>query len=183
MQPQPALPKTKASKASISKCKSAAPPSTKPKPPPMGSKRVVGPTHYEIQLQRDASRWEKARLRMAKKRAELKLRPQEEQEAAAARAREHQTARHREDLRIWEAQRRVAVYKARYGLDAYKEYVAAKRERRRQARDKRRAMVGLSVGKASDGREASSFCVPHARIVDSSSKLQGYPSTNHHITI
>ncbi|KAJ7756763.1 hypothetical protein DFH07DRAFT_772999 [Mycena maculata] len=158
MQPQPALPKTKASKASISKCKSAAPPSTKPKPPPMGSKHVVGPTHYEIQLQRDALRWEKARLRMAKKRAELKLRPQEEQEAAAARAREHQTAyraRHREDLRIWEAQHRVAVYKARYGLDAYKEYVAAKRERRRQARDKRRAIVGLSVGKASDRREVS----------------------------
>ncbi|KAJ7741468.1 hypothetical protein DFH07DRAFT_965023 [Mycena maculata] len=158
MQPQPALPKTKASKASISKCKSTAPPSTKPKPPPMGSKRVVGPTHYEIQLQRDASRQEKARLRMANgqnSNSDLKKSKKRRRHALASTRQPIAP----EDLRIWEAQRRVAVYKARYGLDAYKEYVAAKRERRQQARDKRRAMVGLSVSKASDGREVSEWGV------------------------
>ncbi|KAJ7152746.1 hypothetical protein C8R43DRAFT_1127200 [Mycena crocata] len=51
--------------------------------PPMQSKYAhAGPSDYEIQLQREAERREKARLRMARKRAELKQRPLEEQERA-----------------------------------------------------------------------------------------------------
>ncbi|KAJ7493144.1 hypothetical protein B0H11DRAFT_2228472 [Mycena galericulata] len=114
-------------------------------PPPMKSKYVVGPTDHELFMARQAIRREKARIRMAKKRAELKLRPLEEQALAAARARVHQAtyrAKNRENLRYWEAQRRISIYKQKYGLEAYKSYAAAKRERRRRARAKRLAKAG-----------------------------------------
>ncbi|KAJ7468414.1 hypothetical protein B0H11DRAFT_1920998 [Mycena galericulata] len=114
-------------------------------PPPMKSKYVAGPTNHELYMARQAIRREKARVRMAKKRADLKLRPLEEQALAAARARVHQAtyrAKNRANLRYWEAQRRIAIYKERYGVEAYKSYAAAKRERRRRAREKRRAKAG-----------------------------------------
>ncbi|KAJ7469740.1 hypothetical protein B0H11DRAFT_2238185 [Mycena galericulata] len=112
-------------------------------PPPLKSKHESGPTQYEIETQRQAVRREKARVRMAKLRAELKLRPLEEQRAAAERARAYQAAyreRHRNDLRVWEAQRRIAVYKAKFGIEAYAAYAKAKKERKRRAKEKRRAM-------------------------------------------
>ncbi|KAJ7439922.1 hypothetical protein B0H11DRAFT_2253464 [Mycena galericulata] len=111
-------------------------------PPPLKSKHQSGPTQYELETQRQAIRREKARVRMAKLRAELKLRPIEEQLAAAQRARAHQAAyreRHQNDLRVWEAQRRIAVYKAKFGVEAYAAYAKAKKERKRRAKEKRRA--------------------------------------------
>ncbi|KAJ7176159.1 hypothetical protein C8R43DRAFT_942958 [Mycena crocata] len=113
--------------------------------PPMQS-GYSGPSDYEVKLQREADRREKARLRMARNRAALKLRPIEEQERAAARSRQYQAvyrARHREDLRLWEAQRRVDLYKKRYGPAAYVAYAKARRERKRRARALQRARDGL----------------------------------------
>ncbi|KAJ7095498.1 hypothetical protein C8R43DRAFT_963468 [Mycena crocata] len=114
-------------------------------------------------MQRLVSRREKARLRMARledssglvltfklivsdrTRAELKSRPIEEQEQAAERSRLYQ-ARYRErnrvELRIWEAQRRAEHYKRRFGEEAYNAYAKLKRERKRRAREKRRAKEG-----------------------------------------
>ncbi|KAJ7086317.1 hypothetical protein C8R43DRAFT_1142433 [Mycena crocata] len=100
-------------------------------PPPMKSKYASGPSDYELKAQRKLESNEKARLRMARcvpapltlhlhlpdcrsprrKRAELKSRPIEEQLEAAERARVHQATyreKHRNDLRVWEAQRRIA---------------------------------------------------------------------------
>ncbi|KAJ7441680.1 hypothetical protein B0H11DRAFT_1932861 [Mycena galericulata] len=126
-------------------------------PLPMKSSTVGRPTKastsnpppMKSNMARQAIRREKARIRMAKKRAELKLRPLEEQALAAARARVHQAtyrAKNRENLRYWEAQRRISsfgsIYKQKYGLEAYKSYAAAKRERRRRARAKRLAKAG-----------------------------------------
>ncbi|KAJ6493308.1 hypothetical protein C8R45DRAFT_989359 [Mycena sanguinolenta] len=63
-----------------------------------------GPTEYgKVLVQRYLDRNEKARLRMARKRAELKNRPPEEQAAAAERQRRYQTTfreRNRNDLRL-----------------------------------------------------------------------------------
>ncbi|KAJ7823663.1 hypothetical protein B0H13DRAFT_1919537 [Mycena leptocephala] len=79
-------------------------------PPPLTSKYNTGLTEHELKLQRQAVRREKARVRMAMRRAELKSRPLEEQEEAAKRARLHQAtyrAKNRDDLRKWEAKRRI----------------------------------------------------------------------------
>ncbi|KAJ7901383.1 hypothetical protein B0H13DRAFT_2336144 [Mycena leptocephala] len=59
-------------------------------PPPLTSKYNTGLTEHELKLQRQAVRREKARVRMAMRRAELKSRPLEEQEEAAKHARLHQ---------------------------------------------------------------------------------------------
>ncbi|KAJ7784910.1 hypothetical protein DFH07DRAFT_947984 [Mycena maculata] len=132
---------------------------------------IGGLTPFELQVRREMERREKARLRMARLRAELKTRSPEEQESHAARNRVYQARhrekqvfsffRHREDLRIWEAQRRVAVYKAKYGPEAYLEYARAKRERRRRARAQREAKLGGYFRNeeeqrmaAADGRDA-----------------------------
>ncbi|KAJ7836825.1 hypothetical protein B0H13DRAFT_1912884 [Mycena leptocephala] len=101
--------------------------------PPMKSKYCTGPSEYEVQAQRKAARNEKARLRMARKRAELKERPLEEQVRAKVRARAHQAKyrqKNRDHLRAWEAQRRNEAYKVRFGLTAYRSYLKAKRERK-----------------------------------------------------
>ncbi|KAJ7097101.1 hypothetical protein B0H15DRAFT_945773 [Mycena belliarum] len=85
----------------------------------------------------------------------------EQQQLAAERDRQHQATyreKNREDLRIWEADRRAAyaphsaltnncltapsVYEATYGPEAYTLYLKARRDRRRRARDKRRAKEG-----------------------------------------
>ncbi|KAJ7126218.1 hypothetical protein C8R44DRAFT_734104 [Mycena epipterygia] len=94
-------------------------------------------TDYEIGLQRHLAKNEKARLRMARKRAELKARPLTEQLLAAERERAYQATyreKNRRDLAIWERQRRHAVYKARFGPVAYASYVQALRDRKRQER-------------------------------------------------
>ncbi|KAJ6448366.1 hypothetical protein C8R45DRAFT_1115371 [Mycena sanguinolenta] len=104
-----------------------------------------GPTDYEM------------------RRAELKTRPPEEQAAAAARERQYQATyreRNRNDLRIWEANRRLAVYKAKHGPEAYTSYVKAQHVRRRNARAKRKAQEAYDsrddhgAGR-DDGRQAS----------------------------
>ncbi|KAJ7435119.1 hypothetical protein B0H11DRAFT_2257618 [Mycena galericulata] len=92
-------------------------------------------TEHEIKLQRQAVRREKARLRMAKICAELKTRPLAEQKLAAEHARAYQAkycAKNREELRLWEAQRRMEIYKAKFGTEAYAAYLKARRERRRR---------------------------------------------------
>ncbi|KAJ7492943.1 hypothetical protein B0H11DRAFT_2228266 [Mycena galericulata] len=121
-------------------------PTTLSKPKTRSPKKPKVLTAYELKVQREAVRREKACLRMAKKRAELKLRPTEEQEVYRERARAYQATyreKHRYSLRVWEAQRRVAVYKERFGIEAYKVYAKAKRERKRRARAKREAKLGL----------------------------------------
>ncbi|KAJ7117332.1 hypothetical protein C8R43DRAFT_960630 [Mycena crocata] len=125
--------------------------------PPMNSKHDSGPSDYEIKAQRLQERNEKSRLRMARKRAELKTRPIEEQLLAAERDRAHQATyreRHRNDLRVWEAQRRIEVYKKRFGPAAYAAYSRAKRERKRRARAKKEAKEAYHAAKnknTSDG--------------------------------
>ncbi|KAJ6506116.1 hypothetical protein DFH09DRAFT_1101445 [Mycena vulgaris] len=66
-------------------------------------------------------------LARKRKRAELKARPREEQERAAERSRVYQATyreKNQSDLRIWEAQRRLANYQAKYGPEAYTSYDA-----------------------------------------------------------
>ncbi|KAJ7477125.1 hypothetical protein B0H11DRAFT_2234602 [Mycena galericulata] len=134
------------------------PPSTsKSYPPPLTSRHRTGLTDYEIQMKRKEERREKARLRMARIRAELKTRPLHEQELAAARARAYQAtyrAKHRENLRLWEAERRIAVYKAKFGHEAYLAYVKARRDRKRRAYYKRMAKAGLSEEDAKAARRS-----------------------------
>ncbi|KAJ7333349.1 hypothetical protein DFH08DRAFT_814461 [Mycena albidolilacea] len=59
-------------------------------PPPMTAIHATGSTSHELKAQRRAERNEKARLRMARKRAELKSRPLEEQRIAAKRTKAYQ---------------------------------------------------------------------------------------------
>ncbi|KAJ7093760.1 hypothetical protein C8R44DRAFT_890664 [Mycena epipterygia] len=121
------------------------------RPPPLVSKHSTGPTEFELRAQRAAVRREKARVRMARKRAELKSRPIEEQMAAAERERGYQATyqeRNREDLKIWERQRRIAVYQAKYGQEAYIAYAKAKRDRKRRAQDKLRRQRTIMMGVA-----------------------------------
>ncbi|KAJ7914818.1 hypothetical protein B0H13DRAFT_1872530 [Mycena leptocephala] len=118
------------------------------RPPPLTSKHQPGPTEYEIKAQRLLEWREKARVRMAMKRAELRSRPADEQAAAAARAREHQAAyreRHCKELRRWEAQRRLNLYEHRFGPEALIAYATHKHERKRKAKEKRRAKEGYYV--------------------------------------
>ncbi|KAJ7860813.1 hypothetical protein B0H14DRAFT_2576385 [Mycena olivaceomarginata] len=118
--------------------------------PPMKSKYGGDdPTDYEILVQRHLERNEKARLRMARKRAELKSRSPEEQAAAAERERRYQATyrervsprsiRNRDALRRWEARRRLVVYKAKHGPEVYTSYLKARRDRRRRKRAKKLA--------------------------------------------
>ncbi|KAJ7901030.1 hypothetical protein B0H14DRAFT_3422939 [Mycena olivaceomarginata] len=104
-------------------------------PPPMTVIHATGSTSHELKAQRRAERNEKARLRMARKRAELKSRPLEEQQIAAERTKAYQATyhkKHRNDLRLGEERRRIALYKARYGPDTYRLYLKARRQRTRQ---------------------------------------------------
>ncbi|KAK6969082.1 hypothetical protein R3P38DRAFT_3244086 [Favolaschia claudopus] len=97
------------------------------------------PTQHQTRQQRRLERNEKARLRMARKRAELKSRSAEEQRAAIERRKRHQAtyrAKHRESLREEESARRVAVYKAKHGPDLFNEFMRIK-QARRSARAKR----------------------------------------------
>ncbi|KAJ7939409.1 hypothetical protein B0H13DRAFT_1850705 [Mycena leptocephala] len=115
-----------------------------------------------LRLQREQERRDKARIRMARTRAELKLRPVAEQEEYATRARAYQATyreksvsqsvimgvrsqsqafvmRNRKSLKDWEAQRRVDAYIKKFGVADYLAYKKKKDERKRAARDKRRA--------------------------------------------
>ncbi|KAJ7311564.1 hypothetical protein DFH08DRAFT_1087906 [Mycena albidolilacea] len=99
-------------------------------PPPLTSTHAPGLTPLEIKR---TERNEKARLRMARKRAELVFRPLEEQKLVAERAKIHQAkyrAKHREELRRGEAERRAALYKARYGPEACLLYQARGKRKR-----------------------------------------------------
>ncbi|KAF7362838.1 MYND-type domain-containing protein [Mycena venus] len=92
-------------------------------------------------IQRHLERNERARLRMARKRAELKLRPVEEQERAAERSRVYRARyrqKHHQAVLKGESERRRKIYIQRYGEEAYKEY-AERRERRQRERDGREA--------------------------------------------
>ncbi|KAJ7822091.1 hypothetical protein B0H14DRAFT_3471014 [Mycena olivaceomarginata] len=101
-------------------------------PPPMTAIHATGSTSHELKAQRRAEWNEKARLRMARKRAELKSCPLEEQQIAAERTKVYQATyheKHRNDLRLGEERRRITLYKARYGPDAYRLYLKARRQR------------------------------------------------------
>ncbi|KAJ7154958.1 hypothetical protein C8R43DRAFT_1126343 [Mycena crocata] len=123
-----------------------------PRPPPMQSKYASGPSDHEIKTQRRLERNEKSRLHMTRTRAELKSRPLEEQQRAAERARVHQaTYRARNDLRVWEAQRRIALYKAKFGPAAYAAYSRTKRERKCRTRAKKAAKEAYHAAHNSGG--------------------------------
>ncbi|KAK6992842.1 hypothetical protein R3P38DRAFT_3224664 [Favolaschia claudopus] len=88
----------------------------------------------EILRRRHRDRNEKSRLRMAKKRAELKGQPTEEAIAALEKEREYQAkyrAQHREMLRLVEKRRRHDIYKAVHGEVAYQAYLRRKLQSRR----------------------------------------------------
>ncbi|KAJ7205391.1 hypothetical protein C8J57DRAFT_1481820, partial [Mycena rebaudengoi] len=97
----------------------------------------LAPVDHEMllaSLQRHLERNERARLRMARKRAELKLCPVEEQERAAERSRVYRARyrqRHHQAVLRRESERRRKIYIQRYGEEAYREY-AERRERRRR---------------------------------------------------
>ncbi|KAK7047001.1 hypothetical protein R3P38DRAFT_94825 [Favolaschia claudopus] len=89
--------------------------------------------HYYEQLeQRHLSRNEKARVRMARKRAQRKLLPLEAQAAIVEREREYQKkyrTKNRAVLRQLEKQRRLDLYRAKYGDEAFEVYVRERAER------------------------------------------------------
>ncbi|KAJ7149499.1 hypothetical protein C8R43DRAFT_951972 [Mycena crocata] len=114
-------------------------------PPPLTSK-PKGLTQHELEQYRLNRRRELNRQRMARKRAELKAAPLEEQALAAQRARVHQATyreKNRADLRVWEAQRRLELYRRRFGNEAYTEYLQLRRDRRRRARNLQGVQEGL----------------------------------------
>ncbi|KAJ7933050.1 hypothetical protein B0H13DRAFT_1856649 [Mycena leptocephala] len=125
--------------------------------PPMKSKYSSGPTEYELKVQRHAERNEKARLRMARKRAELKTRPLSEQLEAAERSREYQARyceRNRDARQLCEAQRRIATYLTKFGVAAYASYLKAKRRRRIQRAQRQEAYHSADeVDDEADGDE------------------------------
>ncbi|KAJ7742486.1 hypothetical protein DFH07DRAFT_777721 [Mycena maculata] len=146
-------------------------------PHPLTSKRHKGPTTYKLKLVvfwlfsfYSISTEFSARTTAENKlvyewqgstRAALKSRPKEDQDRAAERARAYQAkyrAKHREDLRMWEAQRRVKVYIHRYGYKAYSEYAQAKVERKCRALEKRLAREGCDdhIGNAPDDTRITS---------------------------
>ncbi|KAJ7488155.1 hypothetical protein FB451DRAFT_732861 [Mycena latifolia] len=107
------------------------PPAPSP-PPSTDSKSTTGLTASEIQAQRRAERNEKSRLRMARKRAELKTRPWEEQQQAAARSRAHRATyreKNREALKNAEALRRATLHERKFGEAARAAYEEARRKR------------------------------------------------------
>ncbi|KAK7020078.1 hypothetical protein R3P38DRAFT_3198681 [Favolaschia claudopus] len=115
-------------------------------PPPMKSKyRLARQTEYQILLQRHLDRNEKARVRMARKRAALKAGPVESQRIAAERERGYQShyrAGHRELLRDLDLARRMSEhrkYEELYGHEALIAYAEGRKERRRNAIARRRA--------------------------------------------
>ncbi|KAK7046223.1 hypothetical protein R3P38DRAFT_3175500 [Favolaschia claudopus] len=112
-------------------------------PPPMKSKyRLARQTEYQVLLQRHLDRNEKARVRMARKRAALKAGPVESQRIAAERERGYQShyrAGHRELLRDLDLARRMRNYEALYGHEALLAYAEGRKERRRNAIARRRA--------------------------------------------
>ncbi|KAJ7661878.1 hypothetical protein DFH06DRAFT_1325201 [Mycena polygramma] len=111
---------------------------------PFKSKFRSDPTDFELEARRLADRREKARIRMAQKRAELKERPHAEQVAAAERAREHQAAyRERSDLRDHEALRRLRLYEKKFGVKAYAAYLKKRRRNRIAKAAKAKAKAGL----------------------------------------
>ncbi|KAJ6513590.1 hypothetical protein C8R47DRAFT_1064305 [Mycena vitilis] len=81
-----------------------------------------------------------------RKRAQLKLRPPEEQALAAARNKEYQATyrqKNRKDLTKRARARRGRLYYNRYGPELFLSYEQGQRERARRARAKRRAQAGL----------------------------------------
>ncbi|KAJ7633685.1 hypothetical protein DFH06DRAFT_1337170 [Mycena polygramma] len=116
--------------------------------PPANSKYNTGLTPYEIEQQRRERRNAQARLRMAKKREQLKLGPPEEQALAAARNKEYQATyrqKNRKHLSKNARARRQALYRKRYGPELYLSYEQGQRERARRARAKRRAQAGFGA--------------------------------------
>ncbi|KAK6988084.1 hypothetical protein R3P38DRAFT_3229634 [Favolaschia claudopus] len=92
-------------------------------PPPLKSQLTEdNKTEYEILLRQRRDRNEKARLRMARKRAERKSLPTEKHLAALERERQYQAlyrASHREKLRQLESDRRIAAVHGQAALEAY----------------------------------------------------------------
>ncbi|KAJ7469886.1 hypothetical protein B0H11DRAFT_1920497 [Mycena galericulata] len=90
-------------------------------------------------------RREKARLRMARRRQELKSLPEEEQEdtkvrARAARARYRET--HRQEIRDSAVQRRIRQFTAKHGDAAHAERIAKRKARKEHEAISRRRAVG-----------------------------------------
>ncbi|KAJ7301782.1 hypothetical protein DFH08DRAFT_943532 [Mycena albidolilacea] len=100
-----------------------------PSPAPVDQKMLLA------SIQRHLERNERARIRMARKRAELKLRPVEEQERAAERSRVYRARyrqRHHQAVLRGESERRRKIYIQRYGEEAYKEYAERREYRQRE---------------------------------------------------
>ncbi|KAJ7061571.1 hypothetical protein C8F01DRAFT_1369086 [Mycena amicta] len=100
-------------------------PRSAPPPQPI-QHRTLRPVDYEVVLHQQRTRNEKARQHMARKRAELKMKPKEIQEQAAERSRLYRARyreRHRKAVLLAEAQRRGRIYIERYGQAAFDEYL------------------------------------------------------------
>ncbi|KAK7030002.1 hypothetical protein R3P38DRAFT_3177409 [Favolaschia claudopus] len=111
-------------------------------PPPMRALKfgLAEKTEYQILLNRHLARNEKARIRMARKRAELKGGATDTHEAAVDRERQYQAeyrARNREALRLATVSRRMRDYREAYGEEALAAYLQRQQIRRKNARLRR----------------------------------------------
>ncbi|KAJ7053720.1 hypothetical protein C8F01DRAFT_1374981 [Mycena amicta] len=95
-------------------------------PGPTIQPRTLRPLDYELILHRQQLRNEKARQHMAKKRAELKMKPLHEQQQVAERSRLYRARyrqRCREAMELGKKRQRERIYLDRYGEVGYEEYV------------------------------------------------------------
>ncbi|KAK7022482.1 hypothetical protein R3P38DRAFT_3195875 [Favolaschia claudopus] len=110
-------------------------------PPPMSDNwSLAEKTEYKILLQRHLDRNEKARVRMARKRAELKIASSVERKTAVERERQYQADfrfKHRDMLRDVTTARRRIKYRETFGEVAFAAYLKRQQERRKRARAKR----------------------------------------------
>ncbi|KAK7045171.1 hypothetical protein R3P38DRAFT_3177400 [Favolaschia claudopus] len=115
-------------------------------PPPMSAIKfdLAAKTEYQILLNRHLARNEKARIRMARKRAGLKVGEMDPEirEASVERERQYQAeyrARNREALRLATVSRRMIEYRDAFGEEALAAYLQRQQQRRSNARRRRQS--------------------------------------------
>ncbi|KAJ7812691.1 hypothetical protein B0H13DRAFT_1926025 [Mycena leptocephala] len=156
-------------------------------------KYCTGPTEYEIQAQRKARRNEMARLRMARKRAELKQQPLEEQARAKA---QHESIKlhigrsallqcrvtilnHSQEPRSFKrvgGQAPKSCYIVKFGEAAYLSYLKAKRKRQLDKRRKKEAYHSADDQQHSDDEDQlqSEVDQPQSKADHDDERTNGY---------
>ncbi|KAK7008536.1 hypothetical protein R3P38DRAFT_2791504 [Favolaschia claudopus] len=132
--------------------------------PPMKSK-YTGCTEKQHQkmIKKQLDRNEKARLRMARRRAELKNRSASEQAAASARQRGYQAryrANKRETIRQSQRERRLAAYEAVHGRAALQIYCNSRLVARTRSQSRQNSQDGYdsNLENYEDSEETDELC-------------------------